>query len=50
MQFSHITKSLADVYVHSGHDNLNESDNTFPGFILFWESIVKIESGVVYQL
>ena len=27
MQFSHITKSLAGVYVHSRHDNLNESDN-----------------------
>ena len=35
MQFSHITKFLAGVYVHSGHDNnLNKSDNTFPDFIL----------------
>ena len=34
MQFSHITKSLAGVYVHSEHNNLHESDNAFPGFIL----------------
>ena len=34
MQFSHITKSLAGVCVHSEHNNLNKSDNTFPGFLL----------------
>ena len=47
MQFSHIIKFLAGIrtymYVHSKHDNLNESDNTFPGFILFWESVVNQE-------
>ena len=41
MQFSHIIKPLGGVYVHSGHDNLNESDNTFPGFILFWKSVIN---------
>ena len=32
--FSHITKSLAGPYVHSGHENLNDCNITVPASIL----------------